>query len=100
MISEYQKTVKSILSEIRYDSREDDHLRKQPETAYTRAKDAIRKGIKEYGGKRENAKSNELSAEERRIIGEYFPEFNKSEDVRMRVNSQGKELTEGQNEFF
>lgn len=41
-----------------------------------------------------------LTAEERRIIGEYFPEFNKSEDVRMRVNSQGKELTEGQREFF
>ena len=98
--SEYQKTVKSILSEIRYDSREEDNLRQQPETTYSRAKDAIRKGTKEYGGKRENAKSNELSAEERRIIGEYFPEFNKSEDVRMRVNSQGKELTEGQREFF
>lgn len=42
----------------------------------------------------------DLTAEERRIIGEYFPEFNKSEDVRMRVNSQGKELTEGQREFF
>ena len=42
----------------------------------------------------------DLTAEERRIIGEYFPEFNKSEDVRMRVNSQGKELTEGQEEFF
>lgn len=44
--------------------------------------------------------ASELTAEERRIIGEYFPEFNKSEDVRMRVNSQGKELTEGQEEFF
>lgn len=44
--------------------------------------------------------ASELTAEERRIIGEYFPEFNKTEDVRMRVNSQGKELTEGQEEFF
>ena len=26
--------------------------------------------------------TEQLSAEERRIIGEYFPEFNKSEDVR------------------
>ena len=40
-----------------------------------------------------------LTAEERRIIREYFPTFGES-DVRMRVNSHGKDLTEGQQEFF
>ena len=97
MPSEYQKTVKSILSEIRYDSRKEDNLRQQPETTYSRAKDAIRKGIKEYGGKHENAKSNELSSEERRIIGEYFPEFNKSEETVMKApNGKDSKLTKDQ----
>ena len=52
------------------------------------------------GSWRKTEAKGALTAEERRIIGEYFPEFNKSEDVRMRVNSQGKVLTEGQKEFF
>lgn len=52
------------------------------------------------GSWRKTKAEGALTAEERRIIGEYFPEFNKSEDVRMRVNSQGNELTEGQTEFF
>ena len=32
-----------------------------------------------------NASQEALSADERRVIGEYFPEFNKSEDVRHRT---------------
>ena len=77
--AEHQRTFKLILGEIRYESREEDQLRQQPETAYTSAKNAIRKGIKEYGGGRKNAKSSELSAEERRQINEYLPGFDSEE---------------------
>ena len=80
-----------------------------------KGKEIRRRGIGDYlrrvgsSWNRRNAKPKmstqqshiqDLSAEERRIIGEYFPDFNKTEDVKMRVNSQGKELTEGQREFF
>ena len=38
----------------------------------------------------------DLTAEERRIIGEYFPEFNKSEDVRYRMSDVNTNPTEAQ----
>ena len=149
---ELKQVYKSILNELRYESRTEDARRQQPETSYSRARRAFRGNAKKDGSKRDDAQSRqtskeqgvnaigydteretrvrsgnarrgvagnvvrntsveqsaarkkrregELTAEERRIIGEYFPEFNKSEGVRMRANSQGKELTDGQKEFF
>ena len=40
--------------------------------------------------------ASELTAEERRIIGEYFPEFNKTEDVRYRMSDVNTNPTEAQ----
>lgn len=46
--------------------------------------------------KHNDAAKQELTAEERRVIGEYFPEFNKSEDVRYRISDVNTNPTEAQ----
>ena len=99
---ELQGDYRAILNEIGYEpGKESRRTESRISESSRRGAAAMERKTDESGrSKKEEARTGELTAEERRVIGEYFPEFNKGEDVRMRVNSQGKELTEGQEEFF
>ena len=95
---EYKGGFRQILNEIGYEPE------KESRRDESRVSESIRRGAAtmerktdESGrSKKEEARTGELTAEERRVIGEYFPEFNKSEDVRYRISDVNTNPTEAQ----
>ena len=95
---EYKGGFRQILNEIGYEpekeSRRDEN---RVSESLRRGTAAMERKTDESGrSKKEEARTGELTAEERRIIGEYFPEFNKSEDVRYRMSDVNTYPTEAQ----
>lgn len=61
---ELKQVYKSILNELRYESRTEDARRQQPETSYSRARRAFRGNAKKDGSKRDDAQSRQTSKEQ------------------------------------
>ena len=85
---EYKGGFRQILNEIGYEPE------KESRRDESRVSESIRRGAAtmerktdESGrSKKEEARTGELTAEERRVIGEYFPEFNKEDNSKGNVS--------------
>lgn len=95
---ELQGDYRAILNEIGYEpGKESRRTESRVSESSRRGAAAMERKTDESGrSKKEEARTGELTAEERRVIGEYFPEFNKSEDVRYRISDVNTNPTEAQ----
>ena len=84
--SELQKHWELIFNAFGYGPKRENNLRRRGTRDNSGRVGSSRDGRNAKQQEYNNASQGTLTAEERRIIGEYFPEFNKSEDVRFRTS--------------